>query len=166
MAIFSETWHWAISGFLFGVIMLLLNYWGGYFGLSSSYRALCSIAGAGNVVSFFKFDWRAEKWHLVFIGGITLGGFISFLLQTPPAAGETVQLPSNLFSSDTPVTLIFLFLGSALSGFGARYAGGCTSGHFVSGISNLQMPSFLTLMFFMIGGVLTSIFVMPYLNNL
>lgn len=166
MGIFSTTWHWAASGFLFGLIMLLVNYFGGYFGLSGSYRTICSMAGLGRMSGLFSFNWKTEIWHLVFIAGIILGGVFIHYANTGSPEAVRNYIPSNLFSSDNPVAVCVLFLGSVLSGFGARYAGGCTSGHLVSGISSLQMPSFIVLVFFFAGGVLTSNFIMPFLNYL
>lgn len=166
MEIFTSIWHWSISGFLFGIIMLCLNYLGGYFGLSSSYRTICSMAGLSNISIFFKYDWKKEIWQILFIAGIITGGYIVHLLNAETAVPDKTYIPSNLFSSNDPIALVVLFCGSLLSGFGARYAGGCTSGHLISGISNLQFPSFLVLLFFMIGGILTSTFLMQFIDVL
>jgi len=162
---FSERWHWMISGTMFGLIMLALNYLGGFFGLSSSYRTLCSIGGAGKLSSFFDINWKEDKWHLIFIGGIISGGCIAHLCQGKESSAELIAM-EPLFTTSDPVMLSILFGGAFLSGLGARYAGGCTSGHFVSGISNLQLPSLVTLIFFMLGGFLTSLFLIPIINSL
>lgn len=53
-----------------------------------------------------------------------------------------------------PKTLAILLIGGILVGFGARYAGGCTSGHAISGISNLQLPSLIATIGFFIGGLI------------
>lgn len=160
---FVHTWHWAFSGFLFGCIMLALVYLGGYFGLSSSYRSICSIAGAGKFSPFFHFNWRSEIWHLFLVAGIILGGAIAHTGRMMQGSHDVPPLPPGLFETFNPISIAIIFTGALLSGFGSRYAGGCTSGHFISGISNGQLPSVITLIFFMVGGILTTLFIIPYL---
>ena len=164
--IFEENWHWAISGITFGVIMLALNFLGGFFGLSSSYQSICTLVGAGRILSFFDVDWKKDKWQFVFIAGIIAGGAIAHMCQLEISSDAIPDLPQLLFEASDPLMLSILFGGAFLAGFGARYAGGCTSGHFISGISNLQLPSLLTLIFFMIGGFITSYFIIPLLTTL
>ena len=72
------TWHWSISGFLIGMTMLLLTYFGKSFGMSSNLRTMCSMAGAGKFSDFFKMDWREQKWSLAVVLGCILGGFIAY----------------------------------------------------------------------------------------
>ena len=75
-------------------------------------------------------------------------------------------MPETFFSTDAfsnPKTLVLLALGGFLVGFGTRYAGGCTSGHAISGLSNLQLPSFIAVIGFFIGGLLMNHFLLPYL---
>ena len=72
------TWHWSISGFLIGITMLVLTYFGKTFGMSSNLRTLCSMAGAGKFSDFFKFDWREQKWSLAVVAGAIVGGFLTY----------------------------------------------------------------------------------------
>jgi hypothetical protein len=46
-------------------------------------------------------------------------------------------------------------------GFGSRYAGGCTSGHAISGLSDLQVPSLIAVVGFFIGGLIMTFFILP-----
>ena len=78
MEIVFGTWHWAVSGFLIGMVMLLLIYFGKSFGMSSNLRTMCTMAGAGKFSDFFKFDWREQKWSLAVVLGAFVGGFIAF----------------------------------------------------------------------------------------
>ncbi|MDK2771252.1 MAG: YeeE/YedE family protein, partial [Flavobacterium sp.] len=71
------TWHWSISGFLIGLVMLILIYFGKSFGMSSNLRTICTMLGAQKFSDFFKFDWREQKWSLAVILGAILGGFIA-----------------------------------------------------------------------------------------
>lgn len=178
------TWHWSISGLLIGFIMLLLIYFGKSFGMSSNLRTLCTIAGAGKKTSFFDFDWRTQKWNLVVVLGAIVGGFVAYnflnnenIVQVSEATLSSLKalnidapngklLPNALFSFETlqtPKGFLILLVGGVLIGFGTRYAGGCTSGHAISGLSNLQIPSLIAVIGFFIGGLVMVHFILPQL---
>jgi len=184
MEIVYGTWPWYISGFLLAMVMLLLTYFGKYFGISSNLRTLCSIGGAGKVSDFFKFDWKAQKWNLVVILGAMLGGFVAhnYLsdqngvninhktiteLQSIGIDAPNGKLVPDVFSSKqalkNPKIILILLVGGILVGFGTRYAGGCTSGHAISGLSNLQIASLIAVIGFFIGGLITSWIIIPLL---
>ena len=136
------TWHWAISGLFIGLIMLVLIYFGKAFGMSSNLRTMCSMAGAGKHSSFFVLDWKEQKWSLAIVIGAILGGFVAYhFLQN----GTEVAINPNTI------------------GFGSRYAGGCTSGHAISGMSNLQLPSLIAVIGFFIGGLIMAHLILPIL---
>ena len=184
MEIFTQTWHWAISGFLIGFVMLLLTYFGKTFGMSSNLRSLCSMTGIGKKVSFFDWDWKSQRWNLVVVLGAMIGGYVAvhFLSDSSNVTinPETISqlqslgfdapngklLPDFLFGSDalqSPKMIAILIIGGILIGFGSRYAGGCTSGHAISGLSNFQLPSLKAVIGFFIGGLIMSHFVLPLL---
>lgn len=170
-----EPWPWYVAGPLLAFVMFSLLFLGKEFGFSSNLRTMCTIGGAGKFASFFKFDWRTQRWNLMFLVGSVLGGFFAFHFMsdqkahiTPEiahelstkyniqSAGET-YLPTELFDSANltdPKVLAILLVAGFLVGFGARYAGGCTSGHAISGLSNLQMPSLIAVIGFFIGGLI------------
>ena len=54
-----------------------------------------------------------------------------------------------------------LLIAGILVGFGSRYAGGCTSGHAITGLSNLELPSLISVFGFFIGGLITTWFLLP-----
>lgn len=176
------TWHWAVSGFLIGLIMLVLVYFGKSFGMSSNLRTLCTIAGADKFSDFFKLDWREQKWNLAIVLGAILGGFVAYhFMQNGTEVAinpETINqlstmhidapngklVPDALFSVNAMLSLkgfVLLFLGGLLIGFGTRYAGGCTSGHAISGLSNFQIPSLIAVIGFFIGGLLMAHLILP-----
>lgn len=183
---FYGTWPWYISGLLIGAVMLLLIYFGKTFGMSSNLRTMCTVMGAGKTSSFFRFDWKAQRWNLVVVLGAMLGGWIantylsdgSGVNLNPQTVTELQQmnidapqgklLPDALVSAEalqSPTILAILILGGILVGFGARYAGGCTSGHAITGLSNLQLPSLIAVMGFFIGGLIMSWLLLPLLFN-
>ncbi|KDN56433.1 YeeE/YedE family protein [Flavobacterium seoulense] len=177
-----HTWPWYISGFLIGLVMLSLIYFGKSFGMSSNLRTFCSIAGAGKKVAFFDFDWRSQRWNLAVVAGAMLGGFVAVhylgdasnvsinsktieqLQEMNIDAPEGKLMPNALFSNavfESPKGILILIIGGVLIGFGSRYAGGCTSGHAISGLSNLQLPSLKAVIGFFIGGLIMAHFILP-----
>ena len=176
------TWPWYISGLLIAIVMLLLIYFGKSFGMSSNLRTLCSMGGAGKFSDFFKPDWREQKWNLMVVLGAMIGGFIAYNylsdgsgvninpqtvteLQAMNIDAPNGKLLPDVFAGDdalkNPKTIAILLIGGILVGFGTRYAGGCTSGHAISGLSNLQLPSFIAVIGFFIGGLLMSWILLP-----
>lgn len=186
MEFLSQPWPWYVAGPLIAFIMLSLLLTGKRFGLSSNLRSMCAIMGAGKHCDFFDFNWRAQSWNLVFAVGLIIGGFISN--QWIGADGVEISLktiqelqslgmsnpgeslvPPEFFEWNNLLTirgLIIVVLGGFLVGFGARYAGGCTSGHAISGLSDLQIPSLIAVAGFFIGGLIITYFVTPFLINL
>ncbi|OIQ19471.1 YeeE/YedE thiosulfate transporter family protein [Lacinutrix sp. MedPE-SW] len=177
-----EPWPWYISGPMIAFIMFLLIMVGKNFGMSSNLRTMCTICGAGNKADFFKFDWKAQKWNLVVVLGAIIGGFIASNLMSIDTAvainPDTVTdlntlgfnsagkayLPSELFNTEAILdikNILILAIGGLLVGFGARYAGGCTSGHAISGLSDLQIPSLIAVIGFFIGGLIMIHFLFP-----
>lgn len=182
MELLSQTWHWSISGFIIGVILLLLTYFGKNFGMSSNLRSLCSMTGVGKRFPFFDWDWKSQWWNLVVVFGAMIGGYVAvnFLSDASNVSiSEATQmqlselgidqpngklLPDALFGSSaySSMKMIFILIfGGFLIGFGSRYAGGCTSGHAISGLSNLQKPSLKAVIGFFIGGLVMAHFILP-----
>jgi len=176
------TWPWYVSGTLMAIVMLLLVYFGKSFGMSSNLRTLCSIGGAGKFSEFFRPNWREQKWNLMVVLGAMIGGFIAYNylsdgsgvnlnpetvteLQAMNIEAPNGKLLPEMFTGEEafkePKTIVILLIGGVLVGFGTRYAGGCTSGHAISGLSNLQFPSLIAVMGFFIGGLVMSRFLLP-----
>ena len=174
-------WPWWISGPLIGLMVPLLLVLGNKpFGISSSLKHICAACFPGNI-SFFKYDWRKEKWNLFFAAGILVGAaVISFWFSNPnPSTLNSILvsdlrlhginnfnglLPSELFNWKNLFSLQGLALtvaGGFLVGFGTRYANGCTSGHSILGMSTLQWPSVVATVCFMIGGFISANLFIP-----
>lgn len=182
MNFISQTWHWSISGFLIGMVMLCLIYFGKTFGMSTNLRSLCSLTGIGNRVSFFNWDWKSQRWNLVVVLGAMMGGYFAthFLSNATNVsinpntilklqklgidAPNGKLIPDTIFGLDvfqSPKKIFLLVFGGFLIGFGSRYAGGCTSGHAISGLSNFQLPSLKAVVGFFIGGLIMVNFIFP-----
>jgi uncharacterized membrane protein YedE/YeeE len=182
MEFLSQTWPWYVSGPLIGLVMLTLIWFGKTFGMSSNLRTLCTMSGAGRFVPFFQVDWRAQRWNLAVILGAMIGGFVAVHFMSSPSNvalnPETLTglqklgidppfgrlLPENIFGTEAlsqPKMIFVLLVGGVLIGFGTRYAGGCTSGHAITGLSNLQVPSLKAVIAFFVGGLVMSYFILP-----
>ncbi|MEJ5961422.1 YeeE/YedE family protein [Pedobacter immunditicola] len=183
LELLRQPWPWYTSGAAIAFIMILLLYFGKSFGVSSNLTTICTIAGAGKRVKFFDFNWETQKWNLLFIFGAILGGVISSTLlnndQPLQLSSATISdlkaigisfdgnlNPSQLFGPDAIFSikgLLILLFGGVLVGFGSRYAGGCTSGHAISGLTNMQLPSLIAVTGFFIGGLAATYLILPYL---
>jgi uncharacterized membrane protein YedE/YeeE len=140
------------------------------------------MAGLGKRVSFFDFDWKAQRWNLLVVIGAMMGGFVAVQFMSDPSnvainpktIAQLAQLgidapsgklmPDALFGPDiitSPKGILILLVGGVLIGFGTRYAGGCTSGHAISGLSNLQIPSLKAVIGFFIGGLIMAYLLFP-----
>ena len=182
MDVILQPWPWYVSGPLIAFVMFLLVMLGKNFGMSSNLRTLCAFLGAGKRADLFRFNWREQQWNLLVAGGAVIGGFIGAYLLSPGQAvsisPQTVTaleslgfsdagssyLPERLFSLDALSdlkSLGLICLGGFFVGFGSRYAGGCTSGHAISGLSNLQMPSLIAVIGFFIGGLIMIHIIFP-----
>lgn len=182
MEFITHTWHWSVAGFLIAAVMLLLNYFGKVFGMSSNLRLLCAMTGVGKKVPFFDWDWKSQRWNLAVVFGAMIGGYVAvhFLsdasnvdinlktIEQLTAMGIDAPngklLPDALFGNQifkSPKIIIILLIGGLLIGFGSRYAGGCTSGHAIAGMSNLQIPSLKAVIGFFVGGLIMTHFILP-----
>jgi hypothetical protein len=184
--IIKQPWPWYVAGPLIGLTVPALLILGNKsFGISSSLRHACAACLPARI-PFFQYEWKKETWNLVFVLGIFLGGLIAanFLID-PNAINLNETLVKELavygitdFSSMVPVDivswknlftlpgLIMMVGGGFLVGFGARYAGGCTSGHAIMGLSTLQWPSLIATICFMIGGFVMANWILPIILSL
>jgi uncharacterized membrane protein YedE/YeeE len=179
----KQPWPWYIAGPLIGLTVPALLILGNKsFGISSSLRHICAVCIPANI-PFFKYDWKKELWNLVFVLGILLGGAIAVTLLSnpnpievnPKLAAELARygitnynnlVPEDIFNWQSLFTIKGFFtmvVGGFLVGFGTRYAGGCTSGHAITGLSNLQLPSLIATISFMIGGFIMANLILPFI---
>ncbi len=186
LELIRQPWPWYIAGALIGLTVPALLLLGNkHFGISSSLRHICAACLPANI-SFFKYNWRREMWNLFFVGGVLLGGLVATQLLSNPdpiqVSAQTVKdlealnvvvdnelMPASIFSFGNLFSLkglVFFVLGGFLVGFGTRYAGGCTSGHSIMGLSTLQWPSLVATCCFMAGGFAMVHLIFPWLMKL
>ncbi len=181
IAFLSQPWPWYIAGPLVGLTVPALLILGNKnFGISANLRHACAACLPARI-PFFKYGWKKEIWNFFFIAGILLGGLLTTIFLPdvnpividPNLSAELASygitnidgvLPSQLFSWEMLFSFkgfMVMVFGGFMIGFGSRYAGGCTSGHAISGLSNLQIPSLIATCCFFIGGLLMANFILP-----
>lgn len=147
-----QPWPWWLSGILIGLTVPALYLFAGKaFGLSASLQHVGAMCAPNTNIAYLRdHNWRGGIWNLVLIAGVIVGAFIGtqFLSAEP-----TAFLPASYYSLGGAVRLL---LGGVLVGFGTRYAGGCTSGHAITGLSNLNWPSLVATVFFFVGGLIVT----------
>jgi len=179
----SQTWPWYVAGPIIGLFVPVLLLTGNkVFGVSSSLRHVCAALGPARL-AYLHYDWkRAGLWNLVFVAGITIGGILAAHWGTPhdiAISSETkatlVSLgihdfsgvaPKELFHWQALLTLrgfVSIVVGGFLVGFGTAYAGGCTSGHAISGLADFQLPSLIAVVGFFAGGLAATYLILPRL---
>jgi uncharacterized protein len=184
--IFTSPWPWYVAGPLIGLtVPALLLIGNKTFGISSSLRHICASCMPANI-PFFKYAWKKEVWNLFFVAGVLIGGFlVAQFFNNPEAVQVNPKLATELsgygitnYNGLVPVDLfnwqnlftargfILIVVGGFLVGFGTRYAGGCTSGHAIMGLSSLQWPSLVATISFMGGGFIMANFILPYILKL
>lgn len=181
----TEPWPWYVAGPIIGLVVpALLVFVGHAFGVSSSFRDICAGTMPGKL-DYFAYDWRDSGWRLSFVIGLVAGGALGWLLLGPADAStpavaiseatradlfalgitdQTGLAPPALFSWHALGSipgLVVLVVGGWLVGFGTRWAGGCTSGHAISGLSNLQLASFIAVIGFFAGGLVSAHWLLP-----
>ena len=186
MEYLKQPWSWYVAGTIIGLIVPALLILGNkHFGISANLRHACAACFPANI-KFFKYEWKKEIWNFFFVGGIILGAVaaVTFLNNPDPIqvnpklvaelSGYGIDdysnmVPKQIFSFASLFTLrgfIMLVGGGFLVGFGSRYAGGCTSGHSIMGLSDLQLPSLIATISFMIGGFIMANLFLPFILSL
>jgi uncharacterized protein len=182
----KHPWPWYVTGLIIGLIVPVLLIAGNkHFGISANLRHICAACLPSNT-SFFKYNWKREAWNLCFVCGAVVGAFVATYLlndvqvvQVNPVLAQQLNkygindysslIPRQLFSFRSLFTLrgfILMVVGGFLVGFGTRYAGGCTSGHAIMGLSTLQLPSLIATISFMTGGFIMTNLLMSYILSL
>jgi uncharacterized protein len=182
----KQPWPWYVVGILIGLTVPTLLLLGNKsFGISSSLRHICAACLPAKI-PFFNYDWKREAWNLFFVAGISLGAVVAAQWLNDPQSVKIAQptaealttlgvevdgnlMPASIFSFSNLFSwkgLFFFVIGGFLVGFGTRYAGGCTSGHSIMGLSTLQWPSLVATCCFMAGGFAMVHLIFPWLLQL
>lgn len=179
--LFHSSWPWYVAGPLIGLMVPFIYYFlNKGFGISTTFKDICAMCLPTSNISFFDYDWRANSWNLIFALGIVTGAIMvgqffpngdvqlsdSTLtyLQSIGISDLSGLVPAELFSWEafgSPISLVLICVGGFLVGFGTRYAGGCTSGHAITGLSQMSPASLVAVIGFFIGGLISTWIVLP-----
>lgn len=186
LELLKQPWPWYVAGPLIGLMVPALLLLGNKsFGISSSLRHICAACIPAKI-PFFHYDWKKETWNLFLVTGVLLGGLlVALFLQNPEPVQVNPKLvselqqygitdynglvPAELFNWRNLLSLkgfMMMIVGGFLVGFGTRYAGGCTSGHSIMGLSTLQLPSLVATISFMAGGFFVANLILPWILKL
>ena len=182
-----QPWPWYVAGPLIGLVVPFVYWYGGKeWGVSSTLRHLCAATVPVPArIEYFQYDWwKKGAWHLAMASGMILGGFIGGRVLSGPddvvgiseatrsdlaglgVTDFTGMVPDDVFALAVLFTvpgIVIILLGGFLVGFGARYVNGCTSGHAISGLANLQASSLVAVIGFFIGGLISPHVLIPWL---
>lgn len=179
----QQPWPWYVAGPVIGLMVPVLLLIGNKrLGISSSLRHICA-ACLPTKIPFFQYNWKKEAWNLFFVVGVLMGGWLAagFLTSSAPVqvnenllielrqygiTNHDTLVPTDIFNWPALLTIrgnIMMVAGGFLVGFGTRYAGGCTSGHSIMGLSNLQLSSLIATCSFMAGGFIMANLIMPFI---
>ncbi len=182
----TQPWPWYVAGPLIGLTVPTLLILGNKtFGISSSMRHICAACIPAKI-PFFQYDWKKEIWNLVFVLGVFFGAVIATQLFSNPEdiivseklvndikqygiTDYSQLVPADIINWESLITVrgfIMIVIGGFMVGFGTRYAGGCTSGHAIMGLSSLQWPSLVATCCFMLGGIVMANFILPFILSI
>jgi uncharacterized protein len=181
--LFPHPLPWYVAGPLIGLAVPALLFLGNKpFGISPNFRHICAaLAPVG--IEFFRYDWkRLGGWNLVFLSGLFVGATAAWQFAPPAqiaiSSGTLDALhklgltdlsglaPHEVFAWASLLTFrgfVSIVVGGFLVGFGTAYAGGCTSGHAIAGLADLQPASLLAVCGFFAGGLMTTYVLLPML---
>lgn len=148
--------HWALAGAgIAAVTLSLLFLTNRRLGISTGFEDVCSLVLRQPY--FHRGDLRAEgRWRLPFLAGLIFGGFLSAVLGGGWTPTWSLGMLDEAIGLGPLGKLLWMFTGGLFIGFGTRLAGGCTSGHGIFGLSNLELPSLVATVSFMAGGIVTT----------
>lgn len=145
----QQPWPWWVAGASIAVILFTLLIFGREFG--------------GNLAANYL---TPDEYQYAHVSQESVEMFHDMGMEFE---GDKPPLIPDTFSWESVFTLkgfLILFIGGLLVGFGARYAGGCTSGHAISGLSALQISSLIAVIGFFAGGLVASYFIIPWILSL
>lgn len=149
-SIFVTPWPWWVAGPAIGLVVTLLAWvTGKALGVSTGYGSACAVVSR---LSFFGTKEYTDRWRLWFVVGLPLGGFAAALLGGQFAPVPAFGALDALTGGSTLWQAVLLFSGGILIGAGARWAGGCPSGHSIVGIAQGAGSSLVATLGFMAGG--------------
>ena len=164
----AKAWNPYIAGAFTGVLLILsVMVAGKYFGASTTFaRTAAKVEAVAGVdtsrIAYFttkggKYGPESlPNWQVLFVVGIALGGLGASLVSGTFKIQRVPSMWAARFGDRPLWRNLAAFTGGAVLIFGARLAGGCPSGHGLSGLAQMAVSGFVALTFFFIGGWMTA----------
>jgi uncharacterized membrane protein YedE/YeeE len=149
-------WHWALGGACIGLVTLGLLFVGNRsLGVSTGFENICSIVVDTPYLRRENL-LAGASWRFPLMAGLLLGGFLSAVFGGGWSAFWDLGIFDTEIGWGPGGKIVWMFVGGIFIGFGTRLAGGCTSGHGIFGLSNLEIPSLVSTVSFMAAGIVTT----------
>lgn len=148
--------HWAVAGLgIAGVTLALLFIGNRRLGISTGLEDICSLVLPA---PYFRRSavTSGRVWRLPLLAGLVLGGAVSAMLSGGWEPIWALGLFDRAIGLGPAGKVAWMFVGGLFIGVGTRLAGGCTSGHGIFGLANLELPSLLSTLSFMAAGIATT----------
>jgi hypothetical protein len=155
----ATPWHFALSGVGLALLTLLLLWLlDTRLGLSTGLESVCSLVSRA---PYFRRPelTKSNAQRLSMLSGLTVGGLLAALSTGGLHFSWEMGMFDEGLSSSPAVKGVWVFVGGLFVGFGARLAGGCTSGHAMFGLPNFERASIRATLAFMVSGIATTFFV-------
>jgi len=127
----------------------------------SSASSVCAlpVLGSDGVANNAYWAKNPLKWNggILFLIGTFLGSLLSVLVSRTFRLEKVPSTWSQQFGGSTAKRLVAAFLGGVIIMFGARMAGGCTSGHGISGSLQLALSSWTFFLTMFASGIVTAL---------
>jgi uncharacterized membrane protein YedE/YeeE len=163
-------WNPYIAGAICGIILILsVIISGKYFGASTSFPRMASVVEQWIGIDPSQFEYYTVKdgkygptslpnWQLLFLVGIFIGALVPTLLSKSFKMSYVPSMWISRFGNSRWKRGLVAFIGGFIAIIGVRLAGGCPSGHGLSGLAQLSISGFLAMIFFFVGGVVVARF--------
>lgn len=151
-----EPIHWAVAGAGIALVTLLMLFVANRrLGVSTGLESICSYVVRAPY--FRRGELLSSRgWRTQFLVGLVLGGLLSAVLAGGWAPTWDLGMFDTLVGWGPAGKLAWMFVGGLFIGFGTRLAGGCTSGHGIFGLSNLEASGLVSTLAYMAAGALTT----------
>jgi uncharacterized membrane protein YedE/YeeE len=160
LAYSGPAWSPYIVGALIGVLSWLTFYFSNKpLGASTAYASLAGLVGKAAArrntesLQFYQETPPKIDWEVMLVIGIVIGAFVAAWTGGELTGYWLPPMWESRFGGSIALRLLAAFTGGTLMAFGARLAGGCTSGHGISGALQLSVGSWISLVCFFLGGV-------------
>jgi len=160
----GPAWSPYVIGALIGVLSMFTFYFSNKaLGASSAYAMAAGKIGESvspqhtRSLKYFQDNPPKLGWEVALVVGVVAGAFVAAWSGNELTGQLLPEMWQARFGADSGVLrIVVAIVGGVLMAFGARMAGGCTSGHGISGTLQLSVGSWISAICFFIGGIIAA----------